>query len=39
MSNTTTTKPILYYVPGSPPSRTVLMVARALGLELDTKYA
>lgn len=32
-----TSKPILYYVNRSPPCRTVLMVAKAIGVELELK--
>lgn len=32
-------KPILYYIPGSPPARAVVLVAKALNLELDLKYS
>lgn len=31
------TKPILYYAIRSPPSRSVLLVAKEIGLELDKK--
>lgn len=31
-------KPTLYYIPGSPPARSVVLVARALGVELEMKY-
>lgn len=32
-----TNKPILYYVNRSPPCRTVLMVAKAIGVDLELK--
>lgn len=32
-----TSKPILYYIDASPPSRSVLLTAAAIGLELDLK--
>lgn len=31
-------KPILYYLNGSPPVRSVFLVARALNIELDRRY-
>lgn len=31
-------KPILFYVPGSPPVRAVLLVADAMNFQLDLKY-